>query len=97
MAFPQRGSVFTIQVIDVLRNGKKAGRHFMYYQAVNWALLLSLRNDLSCFTALFLLVHSLEVPRVVTFQNELVKDAGRNINNLKYADDTTLWQKVKRN
>ena len=22
--------------------------------------------------------------------------AGRNINNLRYADDTTLWQKVKR-
>ena len=21
--------------------------------------------------------------------------AGRNINNLRYADDTTLWQKVK--
>ena len=68
----------------------------MYYQAVDWALLLSLRNDLSCFTAWCLLVHSLEVPRVVTFQNELVKDAGRNINNLKYADDTTLWQKVKK-
>ena len=26
-----------------------------------------------------------------------IKTAGRNINNLKYADDTTLWQKVKRN
>ena len=26
-----------------------------------------------------------------------IKIAGRNINNLKYADDTTLWQKVKRN
>ena len=26
-----------------------------------------------------------------------IKVAGRNINNLKYADDTTLWQKVKRN
>ena len=25
------------------------------------------------------------------------KIAGRNINNLGYADDTTLWQKVKRN
>ena len=25
-----------------------------------------------------------------------VKIAGRNINNLRYADDTTLWQKVKR-
>ena len=24
-----------------------------------------------------------------------IKIAGRNINNLKYADDTTLWQKVK--
>ena len=23
--------------------------------------------------------------------------SGRNINNLRYADDTTLWQKVKRN
>ena len=23
--------------------------------------------------------------------------AGRNINNLKYADDSTLWQKVERN
>ena len=23
--------------------------------------------------------------------------AGRNINNLRYADDTTLWQKVKMN
>ena len=47
----------------------------MYDQAVDWTLLLSLRNDLSCFTALCLLVHSLEVLRVVTFQNELVKDA----------------------
>ena len=26
-----------------------------------------------------------------------VKIAGRNINNLRYADDNTLWQKVKRN
>ena len=26
-----------------------------------------------------------------------IKIAGRNINNLVYADDTTLWQKVKRN
>ena len=26
-----------------------------------------------------------------------VKIAGRNINNLRYADDTTFWQKVKRN
>ena len=23
--------------------------------------------------------------------------AGRNVNNLRYADDTTLWQKMKRN
>ena len=26
-----------------------------------------------------------------------IKNAERNINNLRYADDTTLWQKVKRN
>ena len=26
-----------------------------------------------------------------------IKMAGKNINNLRYADDTTLWQKVKRN
>ena len=26
-----------------------------------------------------------------------IKIAGININNLRYADDTTLWQKVKRN
>ena len=26
-----------------------------------------------------------------------IKIAGRNINNLRYADATTLWQKVKRN
>ena len=26
-----------------------------------------------------------------------IKLARRNINNLRYADDTTLWQKVKRN
>ena len=26
-----------------------------------------------------------------------IKIAGRSINNLRYADDTTLWQKVKRN
>ena len=25
------------------------------------------------------------------------KTAGRNLNNLRYADDTTLWQKVKKN
>ena len=25
-----------------------------------------------------------------------VKIAGRHVNNLRYADDTTLWQKVKR-
>ena len=25
-----------------------------------------------------------------------IKIAGRNINNLRYADDTTLWKKVKR-
>ena len=26
-----------------------------------------------------------------------IKIAGRNINNLGYADDTTLWQKAKKN
>ena len=26
-----------------------------------------------------------------------IKIAGRNINNLRYVDDTTIWQKVKRN
>jgi len=26
-----------------------------------------------------------------------IKIAGRNINNLRYADDTPLWQKVKKN
>ena len=26
-----------------------------------------------------------------------IKIAGRNTNNLRYGDDTTLWQKVKRN
>ena len=26
-----------------------------------------------------------------------IKIAGRNSNHLRYADDTTLWQKVKRN
>ena len=26
-----------------------------------------------------------------------IKIAKRNVNNLRYADDTTLWQKVKRN
>ena len=26
-----------------------------------------------------------------------IKIAGRNNNNLRYTDDTTLWQKVKRN
>ena len=26
-----------------------------------------------------------------------IKIAGRNINNLRYADDTTQWQKVKKN
>ena len=26
-----------------------------------------------------------------------IKIAGRNINNLRYTDDTTLWQRVKRN
>ena len=26
-----------------------------------------------------------------------IKIAGRNINNLRHADDTPLWQKVKRN
>ena len=26
-----------------------------------------------------------------------IKIAGRNINNLRYADGTPLWQKVKRN
>ena len=28
---------------------------------------------------------------------EVIKIAGRNISNLRYADDTTLWQKAKRN
>ena len=27
----------------------------------------------------------------------LIKIAGRNIKNLRYSDDTTLWQKVKKN
>ena len=26
-----------------------------------------------------------------------IKTARRNINNLRYVDDTTLWQKAKRN
>ena len=28
---------------------------------------------------------------------QAVKIAGRNINNLRYTDDTTLWQKMRRN
>ena len=27
----------------------------------------------------------------------VIKIAGRNINNLRYADDTTLWQKLEKN
>ena len=27
----------------------------------------------------------------------VIKTAGRNINNLRYADDTTLWQKLEKN
>ena len=27
----------------------------------------------------------------------VIKTAGKNINKLRYADDTTLWQKVKKN
>ena len=27
----------------------------------------------------------------------VIKIAGRNVSNLRYADDTTLWQKVRRN
>ena len=30
------------------------------------------------------------------FMTQINKIARRNINNLRYADDTTLWQKVKR-
>ena len=26
-----------------------------------------------------------------------IKIAGRNVNNLRYADDPTLWQKAKKN
>ena len=26
-----------------------------------------------------------------------IKTAGRNVNNLRYADDTTIWQKVEKN
>ena len=26
-----------------------------------------------------------------------IKTAGRNINNLRHTDDTTLWQKAKKN
>ena len=26
-----------------------------------------------------------------------IKIAGRNINNLRYSDDTTLWQKARKN
>ena len=26
-----------------------------------------------------------------------IKIAGRNVNNFRYADDTTVWQKVKKN
>ena len=26
-----------------------------------------------------------------------IKISGRNINNLRYAEDTTLWQKAKKN
>ena len=26
-----------------------------------------------------------------------IKTGGRNINNLRYADNTTLWQKAKKN
>ena len=26
-----------------------------------------------------------------------IKIAGRNINNLRHAEDTTIWQKVKKN
>ena len=45
-------------------------------------------------------VYAIIVPimvwRLIKFEAG-IKIAGRNINNLRYVDDTTLWQKVKKN
>ena len=38
-----------------------------------------------------------ESQAIIKIAKRKKKISKRNINNLRYADDTTLWQKVKRN
>ena len=57
------------------------------------------RTQLSNFTFTFFNLYAEYITRNAALDEAQagVKIAGRNINNLRYADDTTLWQKVKRN
>ena len=57
------------------------------------------RTQLSNFTFTFFNLYAEHIMRNAGLDEAQagVKIAGRNLNNLRYADDTTLWQKVKRN
>ena len=57
------------------------------------------RTQLSNFTFTFFNLYAEHIMRNAGLDEAQagVKIARRNLNNLRYADDTTLWQKVKRN
>ena len=66
------------------QTGSKSGKE--YLKAVYCHLIYLAYMQSISWETLGWMKHKLEI-----------EIAGRNINNLRYADDTTLWQKVKKN
>ena len=71
--------------LDIKQTGSKSGKEYTKAVYCHPAYLTYMQNTL--WETLGWRKHKLE--------SRL--QGGRNINNLRYADDTTLWQKVKRN
>lgn len=82
VAFPQRGSMFTIQIIDVLENGKKAGRQLLHMLSGSrlgtWLGTFAVREERPLLFHCLALVDTFSRgvwSKIVTFQNGLIKDA----------------------
>ena len=73
-----------------VRTGQGTKDWFKIWKGVHWSCILS-----SCLFNLYTeyIMRNTGLEEAQTG----IKIAWRNINNLRYADDTTLWQKVKKN
>ena len=71
--------------------------HFKFLSSINFYLACSKGESKGIFSPCLFNLYAEYIMRNTGLDEAQagIKIAGRNINNLRYADDTTLWQKVK--